>query len=78
MTHERAPGEITCVPALSGLPFIVFRADSGFFVGVLLDLLNASVHGYLIKVKRQNLTQLLAQHRWTPIRHQPGWEQCEI
>ncbi len=57
---------------------IVFRADSGFFVGALMDLLDLGGHGYLIKVKLRGLAQLLAQQHWTPIRHQPGWEQCEF
>lgn len=57
---------------------IVFRADSGFFVGALMDLLNLGGHGYLIKVKLRGLAQLLAQQHWTPIRRQPGWEQCEF
>ena len=30
---------------------MVFRADSGFFVGALMDFLDAGGHGYLIKVK---------------------------
>jgi hypothetical protein len=57
---------------------IVFRADSGFFVGALMDLLDAGGHGYLIKVKLKGLAQLLGQQHWTPIRRQPGWEQCEF
>jgi hypothetical protein len=57
---------------------IVFRADSGFFVGALMDLLGLGGHGYLIKVKLKGLAQLLAQQHWTPIRCQPGWEQCEF
>jgi hypothetical protein len=55
---------------------LVIRADSGYFVGALLDLLDALGHGYLIKVKLKNLTQLLAKQSWTPIMNQPGWEQC--
>jgi hypothetical protein len=57
---------------------IVFRGDSGFFVGALLDLLDERGHGYLIKVKMKNLAQLLAQQSWKPIPGQPGWEQCEF
>lgn len=57
---------------------IVFRADSGFFVGALMDLLDQGAHGYLIKVKLRGLVALLAQQHWTPIRHQPGWQQCEF
>jgi hypothetical protein len=40
---------------------LVFRADSGFFVGALMDLLDLGGHGYLIKVKLKGLAQLLAQ-----------------
>lgn len=57
---------------------IVFRADSGFFVGALMDVLDLGGHGYLIKVKLRGLTQLLAQQHWTAIRQRPGWEQCEF
>lgn len=57
---------------------IIVRADSGFFVGALLDLLDAGGHGYLIKVKLRGLVQLLARQYWSPIRHRPGWEQCEF
>lgn len=57
---------------------LIFRADSGYFVGTLLDLLDARGHGYLIKVKLRNLHQLLAQQHWTAITGQPGWEQCQF
>jgi len=51
---------------------IVFRADSGFFVGALMDLLDAGGHGYLIKAKLKGLAQLPARQHWTPVRHQPA------
>jgi hypothetical protein len=57
---------------------IVFRADSGFFVGTLMDLLDAGGHGYLIKVKRRGLAQLLGQQHWTPNRRRPGCEQSQL
>jgi len=57
---------------------ILFRGDSGFFVGALLDLLDAGGHGYLIKVKLKNLTELLIGQNWNPIPGRPGWEQCEF
>ena len=57
---------------------LVLRADSGFFDGALLEWLEQRGHGYLIKVKLRNLEVLLAQQHWTPIRRQPGWEQCEF
>jgi hypothetical protein len=55
---------------------IMVRADSGYFVGALLDLLDAQGHGYLIKVKLKNLVALLTQQHWTAIAGQPDWEQC--
>lgn len=57
---------------------LIIRADSGYFVGALLDLLDAQGHGYLIKVKLKNLSQLLTQQHWSAIVGQPGWEQCHF
>jgi len=57
---------------------IIFRADSGFFVGALLQLLEARGHGYLIKVKMRNLVELLSSQVWRPVPNQPGWEQTEF
>jgi len=55
---------------------IIVRADSGYFDGALLALLDAYGHGYLIKVKLKNLVSLLTQQQWTAIAGQPDWEQC--
>ena len=55
---------------------IIVRADSGYFVGALLDLLDTHGHGYLIKVKLKNLVSLLTQQQWTAIAGLPDWEQC--
>lgn len=57
---------------------LIIRADSGYFVGALLDLLDTYGHGYLIKVKLKNLTSLLAGQQWAAILGQPGWEQCSF
>ncbi len=57
---------------------VVFRGDSGFFVGHLLALLESRKHGYLVKVKLRNLVELLGKQTWTPIPNHPGWEQCEF
>ncbi len=57
---------------------IIFRADSGFFVGELLEFLDSLGHGYLIKVKLKNLAQQLMAQHWSPVRGQRGWEQCEF
>ena len=57
---------------------IIFRADSGYFVGDLLELLDNRGHGYLIKVKLKNLVTLLTQQNWTAIKGQPNWEQSKF
>jgi len=57
---------------------LFFRADSGFFVGDLLSLLEAGFHDYLIKVKLRNLISVLAGQHWVATPGQPGWEQCEF
>ena len=57
---------------------IVLRADSGYFVGELLEWLDAHRHGYLIKVKLKGLNALLASQCWRAVAHCPGWEQCEF
>jgi len=57
---------------------IVFRGDSGYFVGELLDWLEANGHGYLIKVKLKGLASLLDRQSWQTIPHCPGWQQCEF
>jgi hypothetical protein len=47
---------------------IIFRGDSGYFVGDLLELLDTRGHGYLIKVKLKNLVALLtARQHWPGI-----------
>lgn len=55
---------------------ILFRGDSGFFVGALLDELEHCGHGYLIKVKLKGLARLLAGQKWEDVPGQPGWQQC--
>ena len=57
---------------------IIVRADSGYFAGALLDLLDARGDGYLIKVKLKNLVSLLTRQQWTAIAGQPDWEQCRF
>lgn len=57
---------------------IVFRGDSGYFVGALLDHLDSLGHGYLIKVKLKNLVSLLSAQQWEAIKGKPGWEQCSF
>ncbi len=55
---------------------ILFRGDSGFFNGKLLDLLDRLGHGYLVKVKLKGLIELLYSQVWEAIPGKPGWEQC--
>ncbi|MBM9515296.1 IS1380 family transposase [Desulfogranum marinum] len=57
---------------------ILFRGDSGFFVGALLDLLDDGGHGYLVKVKLKGLANLLGGQQWEPVPKQAGWEQCSF
>ena len=57
---------------------ILFRGDSGYFVGALLDYLDSLGHGYLIKVKLKNLIPLLSAQKWKPIPGKEGWEQCSF
>ena len=57
---------------------MIFRGDSGFFVGELMDWLEAHAHGYLIKVKLKGLNALLDRQDWQTIHGQPGWQQCEF
>jgi len=44
---------------------VFFRADSGFFSGMLLDLLEFFGWDYLVKVKLKNLEKLLQSQAWT-------------
>jgi len=65
-------------PLLAHLPNrmrIIIRVDSGYFVGALLDLLDARGHGYLLKVKLKNLVALLTQQQWTTLAGNSDWEQ---
>jgi hypothetical protein len=57
---------------------LLFRGDSGYFVGALLDYLDSLGHGYLIKVKLKNLVPLLSSQQWEAIKGKPGWEQCQF
>ena len=57
---------------------IFVRADSAFFCGNLLDLLEESHCGYTIKVKMKGLTALLESQKWKKIRSLPGFESTEF
>jgi hypothetical protein len=47
---------------------VFFRADSGFFAGELLDILESWGWNYLIKVKLKNLDSLLYHQNWEPVK----------
>ena len=58
---------------------ICFRADSGFFVGALMEFLESLGHGYLIKVKMiKGFSAVLMRQCWIPVLGRPGWEQTEF
>jgi hypothetical protein len=57
---------------------ILVRADSGFFNGDLLDLLEEKGSQYLIKVKMRNLVPLLMQQSWRKAKNRPGVETTEF
>lgn len=57
---------------------VFFRADSGFFSGQLLDLLESLGWTYLIKVKLKNLKQLLSRQTWIVQPGNPNVAICEF
>ncbi|MFQ5640690.1 MAG: IS1380 family transposase [bacterium] len=57
---------------------IVFRGDSGYFVGALFDLLEERGCGFLVKVKLKGLVGLLEKQTWEPIPGKRGWEQTRF
>ena len=57
---------------------ILVRADSGFFNGNLLELLEEKASQYLIKVKMRNLVPLLMEQSWRKAKNRPGVETTEF
>jgi hypothetical protein len=57
---------------------VFVRADSAFFSGSLLDLLEENGCDYLIKVSFKGLTTLLEQQIWRKIPNKPGYESTEF
>ena len=57
---------------------VFFSADSGFFSGILLDLLESFNWDYLIKVKLKNLEKLLQIQTWTLVKGQKDIAICEF
>lgn len=53
---------------------VFVRADSAFFDGALLDLLELKNCQYLIKVNLKGLTALLEKQSWRKIKGRPGYE----
>ena len=51
---------------------VIFRGDSGFFSGELLDYLESVSAGYLIKVKLKNLVGLLEGRKWEAVEGNAG------
>ena len=57
---------------------ILFRGDSGFFVGELLDFLDERGQDYLIKAKLKGMKSLLETKQWTKVKGKYGWESTEF
>lgn len=57
---------------------VLFRGDSGFFTGELLEYLESVSAGYLIKVKLKNLVRMLGGQKWESVKGNPGWEQADF
>jgi len=57
---------------------VFVRADSAFFNGVFLDLLESKGALYLVKVKMKNLTTLLSGQKWGKVKNMPGFEASEF
>jgi len=57
---------------------VFVRADSAFFDGALLDLLEARSCEYLIKVNLRGLKTLLEKQSWRKIAKRPGYESTKF
>jgi hypothetical protein len=57
---------------------VFVRADSAFFDGALLNLLEAKGCEYLIKVNLRELTTLLEKQSWRKIANRPGYESTKF
>ena len=67
-----------CVALLPAGKKVFFRADSGFFSGKLIDLLEKLGWTYLIKVKLKNLKKLLESQQWHVLENNPLIAICEF
>lgn len=57
---------------------IFVRADSAFFNGALLDLIESVSGYYLIKVQMKNLEVRLSRQEWQKVKNQPGIEAAKF
>ena len=57
---------------------VLVRADSGFFNGALLDVLEEKNSEYLIKVSLRNLASLLMSQKWQKVKGKKGIESTEF
>ena len=57
---------------------IFVRADSAFFDGNLLYLIEKNGCLYTIKVKMKGLVKLLENQKWRKVKNQPGYESTEF
>ena len=61
-----------------GVHRIFAIADSAFFCGKLMDMLEGGGALYLIKVKLRNLRELLSGQKWRKVLEMPGFEVTEF
>ena len=57
---------------------ILFRGDSGFFVGELLEFLDDRDQDYLIKAKFKGMKSLLETKQWMRIKGNHDWVSTEF
>jgi hypothetical protein len=57
---------------------VFVRADSGFFNGAWLDVLEEKKSEYLIKVKMKNMAGRLMQQKWQKVKGKKGIESTEF
>jgi hypothetical protein len=57
---------------------IIWRADSAFFNGKAMDVIEERQGHYIFKVSFKGLVKLLMAQNWRPMRRRPGWEMIEF
>jgi len=64
------------VPHLPKASRMVFRADSGYFGGALLEWLEGNNSGYLVKARMRGMTDMLSQREdWKAVAGHAGWQE---